>query len=1148
MLKNSRLFNVIIFLFPLAFGATATKQMNDASLDMNQDMVRKVDLIIEQITGLLQAVSANQQPELYFRLAESYFEKTKLVYQAEYELFENELQKWIAQDRNGKEPVINAFVSESKLLLAKSLEIYRFIIDNFKKYRRLDEVYYMLAFSQYELGEQLEGIKNYLYLTKFYPDSIYMADINVALADYYFSKHKLNDAYVYYAKAIKSSKTSNRDNVEVYALFKQAWCDINEQRYPSALVKLKQVISLANTASSRQMQLKEEALNDLVLVFADLSEVNSAYNYFTVQAVPAKAVKLMEKLAKVFIRQGKNEAALSVYKLLLTTNIDAEKKISYNLLIFKVYTELADNKSTVDLINILVNLCQSDASKQCKEVAEQIRNSGQKYHNQAKKTKLKIDLDLAKSLYLAYLRISSDKDELDKIYFYLAELFWEAGELEDSLKYYQSVYNFSPESQFARKALVNTVLTLEKIIQEAEFLILPEQDRQKMKLKFVETVDFYANFFANKKNSTIEIIEIPRLHYQAFLIELEQMLYEKAVFRMKVLLTNYPESVYASKAGLYYMNNLEQEKKWAELVSFADGIATLPSVIVDSALMAQINKFAYGAKFNLINDDYDDAVKIKNKSAKQSKLQKVAEAFQTIYISAAEAEFKFKALYNASIIYRQIGNDILSAKLAADSLPFYQQSHFRSNEIKQMEQKLLLFLGKFYEQTINLSAAISVNEQFVEMFPDTDFAKDLLYNAARFQTILHNYQAASILFEKYLMKYADENEFSEVNSQLAMIYESINNWPAAIKYYKKLAKSLNQSGANSISADLHLAKIYKKTQVKNSLQEVCSKIKSYHKSAFIGDNLLVFQEANAFCAYELLEEEWDRYRKINLQLPLVKLKSKLDDKKNLMGILLEKYLNVIEWGNAEWGTQSLYRAAQVQLEYVKMLRSLPKPKGLNSSAFAIFEAEVGSMAMAVEEDAVAALEKTLSKAFELGIYYKSTREIAALLNKINATSKDYPTQLNLYLNAQLVKNEAAFVKQIDSEIADLKQELANDKSNLVVLQKLANLYFLNQQQGLSSWIADQILKVEPNRLEALNLKGLIHLVKKEFVLAQNFLSKSLALNHNQIDPLLNLGTLAYFFGDEQKAKINYSQALKLDASISRQLDLSKLGLSEEGVS
>ncbi len=92
-----------------------------------------------------------------------------------------------------------------------------------------------------------------------------------------------------------------------------------------------------------------------------------------------------------------------------------------------------------------------------------------------------------------------------------------------------------------------------------------------------------------------------------------------------------------------------------------------------------------------------------------------------------------------------------------------------------------------------------------------------------------------------------------------------------------------------------------------------------------------------------------------------------------MGAVGKKYLEILNYGNGEWGIAGLYKAAEIQLAYVESLRTiedsaLPKVLRDNFDAMDMFRAELENIAFPAEEGAILALEKALEKAFELGIY------------------------------------------------------------------------------------------------------------------------------------------------------------------------------------
>ena len=69
-------------------------------------------------------------------------------------------------------------------------------------------------------------------------------------------------------------------------------------------------------------RLKEEALNDTVLTFSQLNQVEPAYKYFKAHSDKEKAYRLTTKLAGIYGNQGKQQLEVESYRFLINADPD----------------------------------------------------------------------------------------------------------------------------------------------------------------------------------------------------------------------------------------------------------------------------------------------------------------------------------------------------------------------------------------------------------------------------------------------------------------------------------------------------------------------------------------------------------------------------------------------------------------------------------------------------------------------------------------------------------------------------------------------------------------------------------------------------------------------------------------------------------
>jgi hypothetical protein len=171
----------------------------------------------------------------------------------------------------------------------------------------------------------------------------------------------------------------------------------------------------------------------------------------------------------------------------------------------------------------------------------------------------------------------------------------------------------------------------------------------------------------------------------------------------------------------------------------------------------------------------------------------------------------------------------------------------------------------------------------------------------------------------------------------------------------------------------------------------------------------VGQLAGGYCAFQTLEREFQAYKAIQIEAKagasgrkaMQLVKAALDDKLKQRDVIAKKYLDVLNYGNGEWGIAGLSRAADALLDYVDTLRHAPVPAALrdNPEAQDLFITELENIAFPVEEQAIGALESALQKAFQLGIYSPYTVEIEDKLKKFKPAKFGRVYELSFYPSA-----------------------------------------------------------------------------------------------------------------------------------------------------
>jgi TolA-binding protein len=485
--------------------------LSNKQIEMSKAAEAKRDEAIAEIKGLLPKVAGkSQEGELVFRLAEIYWQKSKVAYQSEFKDFDDAYNKWVDAGRQGKEPQLASYTKKSDVYKKQALDNYQIVLDKFPDYPRLDEVLYIMAYNQQEAQREKEAVDNYSQLIRQYPDSEYVSDSYVQLGEYYFKHNDLQKSTKAYSKAYDVATKRHNEGTATFAYYKLAWCDYNAQGYDEALNKFKSVIKRSG-GDKQGIQLKREALNDMVLTYSQLNQTKEAYDYIKKEAGADQAFKSMDKLAGIYKEQGKQPLRIDTLRMLINLDPDNVQAPDYQSGIVESYALINDRESVKKEVGRLVELYRPGspwfrknepnkaATERAREVAEtRLRTLVTDYHQFAQKHKMYDDYDAAASIYDQYLKAFPDNENAYRLNFFYAELLWDLGKWREAATQYDAVVKRDAKGEYTRTCAYNAVLAWEKIVNgiappsidakgKVQFVDCPPDDEKAGKCKAVRT-------------------------------------------------------------------------------------------------------------------------------------------------------------------------------------------------------------------------------------------------------------------------------------------------------------------------------------------------------------------------------------------------------------------------------------------------------------------------------------------------------------------------------------------------------------------------------------------------------------------------------------------------------------------------------------
>jgi len=1050
--------------------ATLKMEVRTKNFDNSAKADKKRDELIKEIKELLgnEGLGKRTKDELVFRLAEAYWQKSKYIYNQEFEAFDEEYQRWVDEGMQGKEPKLESFTKESEAYKKQALSNYAWVLENAPDYPRLDEVLYIMASNEYNAGRTKAALKNYSKLIRQYKKSEYVPDAYLALGEHYFGDNKLTKATKAYKKAYKIGKKRDRPDTYVYARYKLAWCDYNAQEYSAALKKFKYVVQQAEKGKGK-VRLKEEALRDMVMSYAQVGEIEKAYKYFKKHAGKEKAFNLTSKLAAVYAKDGKYKENIGTLRHLINVNPDNPAAPDYQSQIVESYSQLGDRNQVRKEVTRLVELYRPgsswakknssnpDAVERAVTIAEQrMRALVTDYHQYAQKFKRVADYQLARDIYAQYLQVFPKSDDAYRLNFFYAEILWDLGEWEKAAEQYDSVVARDAKGQYTRECAYNAILAWEKLhqgvnppkIDKNGILVKRKRDERKsQKIKIEEIkkgktytkqeIPKYEKKLADACDAYVRVVpekvalkdpklreELIQVKFQAGYIHQKYYHFDEAAKRFGELIDRWPNSKFARRGADSILDSYASREKWNELEHWSRTFSKQKELMADKKFSESVYKFVEGSSFKSIELVHKDALKTKKKdeAAAQPKLDESATRFLGYVKEFPKSQYASIALFNAQDIYDGQGKFDLALKNALRLLKEYPKELADKESVlgkNNIEEKVRLDLVRYYETIADYRTAADKSVAFVDQYPKNKKAPDVIYNAAIFYLGLGDTPSAVKNFTRYIKDFPKQKDIPAVYLRMASIYEANKDWPQAVTFYSGFEKA---HGKKATKKQLLTAR-YKATYALSMAGREGESLEAC-KGILAGFGKLdaklkkdpIAQTAGGYCAFKVLEPEFEAYQAIKLETNARGAKKQMKEIKGLLDLktkkrkeLVKKYIDVLNYGNGEWGVAGLYRVSVCLLNHVDALRTMPVPKAIedNMDATDLFMAEIDNIAFPIEDEAINALETALNKAFELKIYSSYTLQIQDQLRVFRPASFGNVHELPFYASAGDSKGEQA---------------------------------------------------------------------------------------------------------------------------------------------
>jgi cellulose synthase operon protein C len=959
--------------------------------DARREAIRLIEAYLRENPRGSAGFRPKEQAESLYKLAELYWEESKEVYLEKMGRYQAAVSACHA-DRSECPKVPHR---PPTIDLTRAQATYLQLIDQYPKFRKIDTVIYLYAFSLRDQGKVGESIKYFQIILDKYPRSRYIADAWMAIAEYrFYAQQDYKTSLEAYEKVLKHPKSTLYD----LALFKTAWCYWKLGDTTKSALRFKDVLDLAKKKAGRSEEqqkraeeLQGEALDYLVELFTedDTKTARDAFEFLAQIGGKQYSRKVLKQLADTVFDQTRYERAVEAYRLLIELDPNASDAPDYAGKIVEGYQLLGDTKTAVAEMRKLAsdygghsawagaNKDRPKAVEHARTMAEGlIRNLAKTMHGEAQqneKTTKVVDRDRyarAAEAYQFYLANFPEAPDAAELRYLRADiLYFKLGKYEDAGREYLAVGKTQPVGKYHKDALLQAMGAFEKVRKPipsngsgAGKREITDSDRL-----FGEAADLYATLFPNDK----EIVTVIYKNGQFFF---DYGDYDEAVKRFGLIVERYPDDPNAGAAGDRILQALGKAKDYENIESWARRLKKTKAFAPKDE-QERLDKLIVGA-----------VMKSGEKYAASGEYDKAAAFFLRVPSEYPQNGYAPKALNNAAAVYekeKKQDEAVAAYKQLADKYPGASEA-----------PEALFTAARIEENIAYYDKAAALYEQLAAKYPQNGHAADALRSAGVLRQSLGQHDRAIKHYGEYARRYKDRPDAKDVAFQAAVVREDQKDWRGAAASFAAFSKVYPGDSktveALAREADAHL-KAGNDVAAKETAAKALSAYEKHGKGSDRGGDEGSYYAAEA--RYIQGELAYLDYEKIKIAGRPKQLAKVLEEKAKRLEEAKGIYLDVVTYKSPEWATASLLRIGQGYEAYAKAMRNAPVPKDLKEDEKQMYRDELEKVIVVIEDKAIDAYKSGYARALQIGVYNKHTQAIRQALSRL--AENEFPKEAEL---------------------------------------------------------------------------------------------------------------------------------------------------------
>ncbi len=885
------------------------------------------------------------EAELHFRLAELYMRKAKTDRFFEVHRESETVVRFAPRQ---------AKTASSKASVQNAINEYSVIQKKFPQFPQMDVVVFNYAFAVQILGDEKQAEQLYMNLITKHKNSFLVPDAYLAMGEIEFNRNRFALALEYF----NSIRKYPNSRVYPYGLYKAAWTHYNMREALKGLKKLEEVVAFGRMVAEKKidsrLDLRKEALNDMVLFYEDVYPSKDANAYFSQQAGEAEVGPILLKMASLYERHSR----FNDQRIVLDQFI---KDLPMSPLLPQVHTDLVtaydhlrEKGQSVLRMESFSQVCspngawvkgQAKNSEGREKVAgeclaalnEIALRLGKKWLSGWKKLPTDTTYaDAAEKAFEIYLRTPADTEEFAQSRFNYAELLFARKKFRQASKEYAMVAQSTKAPKINHDAGYAAVLSLEKAIGEGTQEKWSSEDEK----NFHQVAADYVK--KNPKGQFRLDVE-----YKMGLLAYEKERFDEAAPIFLRLGKEYGNVEKGLKAQDLYLDILNIKKDYRGIRNYSQDLMRAKLSLEREQKLRKLYEQAYFLEVQGMEE--------------KGKIKEALAEYQAFAKQNPKSDLTEKAVWNAMQLQFKMNDVFNGSKTAVDFAVRYPNSPQAVNAMLRAAQS--------FESMGQLQEAAQTLEKLA--VKDEKSARRWRELAADF----HAMDGGAVQARKLYHDLKDKGD-SAARTRVMNKLEALEK---AYGSQREQDAILQQLIAMNIQPQASMAKVKMVEQLfdKNKHTEAFNEARQYLGSSQMNAN----QKARLrLVQAKVLEQEFLRQS----------VKSRAEKVGVVLAIKTEKLTkaqealqSAIKYGDPIVSMDAFERLYTCYSSYVKALKEMPTPAGLSKEDAEAFRTEIGNLVVPLEEKSIDTLAQAVQFAKKTSTIDGTAARLEAELDKLN---------------------------------------------------------------------------------------------------------------------------------------------------------------------